>query len=752
MIANSKALDTLHRHPIATVLAVYVLLAVATSHPLATTPTDVLPGSNNSLLVAWMTSWVAQALPATPSALFAANIFHPDRAALLYSEPLIGVGLLAWPIWMVTGDVVATYNLTFVLTLVLSALSMFLLVREVLGSLAAATVAGVVFAFTTANYDSAARLQIVSGQWTPLLLFFLVRLWRQGRARDALGMSASAVMQGLSCQYYTLYLATLLVVLAPMLLLVRGDRELWGRRWRGMALSIVVAFLLLVPLYAAQGEHLQNVQTEKPLNVGALPQTSYWNVLSSNWLYGGRLGVEHTRYDDRYFLGFATLSLAVLGLVTAGWRRSGSFGPDDRYRWLAFLAAFGALAFLLGCGKFLPIPGAGDLPGPYTWLHEHVPGYDQTRVPSRFSMFVRLSVAVFAGLGAQILTRHLASTRPWLPLGVLVFALPLEHLSTPLATYRLPVGSSEPSVYNWLESLPAGTPILEYPMNPSRGRHWESLWVLQSARHWLPIVNGYSTNYPLAHYFILDQLVTMFPNIDSLRLVRALGVRYVVFHPDYGRYPEVRHAARRFERRLAAYSGNLELVKEFGDRGVFDSNLGALGGERIYRISPQEPPSVKVETDDWPRLEQDGWRCETLSRHSGCEAAFDGRLDTYFTTKVAQTSGDLVRLRLPRPVRLRGVSIVTGSYSHEYPRRLELFAETKGTLRLLADWKDLDSVEYLGDLLESPERASMDYSFEPVEVTVLLARIGPGVDGSRPLHHHVMHPWILPEIELLPAP
>ena len=47
----------------------------------------------------------------------------------------------------------------------------------------------------------------------------------------------------------------------------------------------------------------------------------------------------------------------------------------------------------------------------------------------------------------------------------------------------------------------------------------------------------------------------------------------------------------------------------------------------------------------------------------------------------------------------------------------------------------------------------MDYSFEPVEVTVLLARIGPGVnDGSRPLLHYVMHPWILPEIELLPAP
>ena len=185
---------------------------------------------------------------------------------------------------------------------------------------------------------------------------------------------------------------------------------------------------------------------------------------------------------------------------------------------------------------------------------------------------------------------------------------------------------------------------------------------------------------------------------------------------------------------------------------MFDADLGTLGGERVYRVLPEEPPSVKVETDDWPRLELDryGWRCETLSRHSGCEAAFDGRLDTYFTTRIFQTSGDLVRLRLSRPVRLRGVSIVTGRYSHEYPRRLELITETRGRRWRLADWNDLDSVEYLGDLLGSPERASMDYSFEPVEVTVLLVRIGQGVndDGL----HYVLHPWILPEIELLPAP
>lgn len=743
MSVSNKAREKLRRHSIVVVAMGYVAIAMATIHPLATTPSRVLPGNADGLYFSWATSWVAQALPGSLTSLFGANIFHPDATALLYGEPMIGVGLLAWPIWMITGDAATTYNLTFALTLALSAFTMFLLAREVLGSAPAAAVAGAVFAFTTANYDSAARLQIVSGQWTPLLLFFLVRLWRRGRTRDALGMSAAAVMQGLSCNYYTLYLATLLALLAPALLLLRGDPQLHRKRWRGVALALLVALLPLAPVYAMQSQSLGSVRSGKPLRVGALPQSSYWNVLSSNWLYGGRIGRGRVSYDDRYFLGFATLLLATVGLVAWARGRPEPDALEDR-RWLAFLAAFGILAFLLGGGKLLPIPGLAEWPAPYSWLHEHVPGYDQTRVPSRFSMFVRLAVAAFAGLGCLSLSRRLAGSGRLILAAALVLALPLEHVSVPLATYRLPAASSAPEAYTWLESLSERAAILEYPMNASRGRRWESLWVLLSARHWLPIVNGFGANYPLAHYFIQDQLVTTFPNIDSLRLVRALGVRYVVFHPDYGRYPEVRHAAGRFERKLPRYLDNLELVKEFDDRRVFDDDLGVLGGERIYRVLPEGPPSVKVETDDWPRLDQDGWRCETLTRHDGCEAAVDGSPDTHFSTGSFQRSGDLIRIRLPRPVRLRGVSVVTARFSHEYPRRLELFAQEGGTLHLLADWNHLDSVEYLRDLLESPERASMDYSFEPREVSVLLARIGPGADD-------VLHPWILPEIELLPA-
>ena len=67
MIVDGKTLDAPCRYPIATVLVIYILIAVATSHPLTTAPSEVLPGSNNSLLSAWITSWVERALPATSS-------------------------------------------------------------------------------------------------------------------------------------------------------------------------------------------------------------------------------------------------------------------------------------------------------------------------------------------------------------------------------------------------------------------------------------------------------------------------------------------------------------------------------------------------------------------------------------------------------------------------------------------------------------------------------------------------------------
>jgi hypothetical protein len=110
---------------------------------------------------------------------------------------MLAVGALAVPAYALTGSSVTTYNATLILTLALSALTMFLLGRELSGSAWAGVIAGASFASTTANYDSLARIQIVSSQWTPLTLFFLVRTLRSRRWRDGVGCGLAFALQWL---------------------------------------------------------------------------------------------------------------------------------------------------------------------------------------------------------------------------------------------------------------------------------------------------------------------------------------------------------------------------------------------------------------------------------------------------------------------------------------------------------------------------------------------------------------------------
>jgi hypothetical protein len=259
------------------------------------------------------------------------------------------------------------------------------------------------------------------------------------------------------------------------------------------------------------------------------------------------------------------------------------------------------------------------------------------------------------------------------------------------------------------------------------------------------LVNGYSSRYPLVHYFVQDQLVHSFPSVDSLRMLRTLGVRYVVFHPDHGIFPEMEEARDRFLRKLPRYRNNLKLVASFDDRLRFvDGGRVSLGGESVYQVLPDQRPAVLVETDDWHRVSREGWRCESSVASADCELAIDGRADTQFTTGRSQRTGDAIELRFSRSLRLRGVSLLVGRHAHEYPRRLQIIGLAGEDWYPLADWNSLDSVEFVRDLLDRPDRASLDYAFEPKEVSALILRIGPGTGA-------VLHEWVLPEVELLAA-
>lgn len=736
---------TIRRHGVAVLL--FVAVAVTSLAPLSTRPVGRLPDNADALSCAWAVAFVCHQALTAPWHLTRANMFHPDSAALFYQDPMIGPALLALPALLLGASATLAYNLLLVTTLVLAAWATYLLVLELVPSRAAAVVGGLAFAFTSANYDSVARIQILSSQWTPLTLVFLLRLLRRGRTRDGLAAGLCFALQGLSSNYYALFFATLLVGVVPWLWRLLPRPRAQHLPWRGLLAGLALAAALLGPLAWAQQAHLRSLHGVRVLRSGALPGSSWQQTLPGNWLYGRVLGPENVAYDDRYFPGMLPPLLAVSALALLSRRvrqRQLPLACADLAAVLAFLLAFGLLAFVLGCGRTLPLPWGGEGPGPYAWLHAHVPGYAATRVPSRFAMFARLTLSVGAALGAALLLARLRVGWPRrLAFATLVLLLPLEHWATPLRTWELPEGHSLPAVYGWLRGLPRDTVIFEFPPAPPRGRRAEALWVLLSTHHWRRLVNGYSSFQPPQHALVLDQALERLPTRGSVAVLRRLGVEYLVLHPDWSRnFPESEAALRRFEQEAARFPADLQRVASFDDRGVHAGPLGTLGGEQVWRLlpgaSPPPPPRLGTAT----RLSPLGWTCTSKPADGGCERALDGSLATAFSSLRGQRDGDFVRLDFPGPLTISGVALRVGGWPSSYPRQPDVLGLRAGRWERLAG--RYDAVAFLDLLLARDPQAGLELTFEPREVNALQIRLGPPPENAER--------WMQAEIEVYAPP
>ncbi len=122
-----------------------------------------------------------------------------------------------------------------------------------------------------------------------------------------------------------------------------------------------------------------------------------------------------------------------------------------------------------------------------------------------------------------------------------------------------------PEVYRWLATQPAGTPIVHLPMLDVYGLErrpafHESVYMVYSTHHWLPLVNGYAGIEP-AEYRRYRELARSFPAEEFLAAMRGIGVRYVVLHRggygpnQWARLEEALPAARETSLREVAFLG-----------------------------------------------------------------------------------------------------------------------------------------------------------------------------------------------------
>jgi len=343
-------------HP-AIVTAIYLIVTIVMTWPLATVIDRRIAGDlGDPLFACWVILWTGgqalRALRGDLSALAAywhGNIYHPAPLTVAYSEHFAPQMLQALPILAATDNVILAYNLLLTATFVLSALGVYLLVRDITGQPIAAFFGGLAFAFSPYRLDQYSHLQVLSTQWMPFTLYGFRRYVTSGRLRALAGGTAALIAQALSSLYYLAYFTPFAVACVLHDVATRGtlrDGRLWRHLLGAAAVALLVVGLFTWPYLRVRALTGMAVRDVGAIQLYAFDTHAFATITQRSKLLASAVKAR-PRIEGEGFLGFTILVFAGAGIAAAivraavpAWR---SAPAASWLRW-AFAAAFAAAA------------------------------------------------------------------------------------------------------------------------------------------------------------------------------------------------------------------------------------------------------------------------------------------------------------------------------------------------------------------------------------------------------------------------
>ena len=220
---------------------------------------------------------------------------------------------------------------------------------------------------------------------------------------------------------------------------------------------------------------------------------------------------------------------------------------------LGFFCVAAIIAWWLSLG---PEPRAFgrvfELPAPYGFLYEHVPGFDGLRVPARYAMVVTFMLTIAGALAIAPWLRGRRGT------ALVAIVSVLFLIEAPAAAFRLnAVGagrgyaapeprvyrpSRAPRIYQHVQRLPQEAVILEMPIGEPT---WDTFATYYSTTHWRPLINGYSGYFPRSYALVALGLQDPDRDPETARLtLLSSGATHVLLHERAYRPAEVEQITR----------------------------------------------------------------------------------------------------------------------------------------------------------------------------------------------------------------
>jgi hypothetical protein len=497
-----------------------VVIAVLMSWPLALhLGTDIAKDLGDPLLQAWQVAWIGHALVTSPLDLWQANTFWPYDDTLAFSDALVGyapVGLLAQAS---AHAALLGYNALFLFAYALAFLGAFLLARELGVGWLGASAAGAAFAYAPWKLTQNGHLHVLSSGGLPLALFLLVRGYRRGSRWTVLAGWLVAAWQmtlgftlGLQLLYLLVVVGLGLAVAVWRRWLPRPDRDVLVTTVIGALIFLVATGFMARPYLRVLDEHPEAKRTPAYVETFSPRPRSFLAAPEESWLLGDATKRARAPLpapaEMSLFPGFTICLLALVGALGSVFSR--------RLRIGLVLGTVACAVLSLGVRD---VDGPARYLTPYRFLFDFVPGWDGVRTPGRINTLTSLGLALLAGAGLCVVVRALRGRSPAAAVaaGVLGVGLVLVEGLGPLTH---PAVSPPPSAVR----VEFG-PQFQLPPNDSLYMYW-------STDGFPKIVNGFGGFDPTG-YDRLRKEVAGFPDARSVEALRALGVRTVLFHPEF---------------------------------------------------------------------------------------------------------------------------------------------------------------------------------------------------------------------------
>jgi hypothetical protein len=426
-----------------------VLTAILGRDVLAQLGTTIANDAGDPLLTAAILYWNAQHVPWT-DAWWQFPIYYPTGDTLAFSEHLLGLSVIATPIAWLTGNPLAAYNLTLLLTFPLCGMAMFALVYHLTRSAPAAFLAGLAYAFAPYRISNLPHIQMLASFWAPLALLGLhgfVRAAAPGRRWPWLALFGMCWALQAAANWYTLVLFSVFVALWVLwFVVVPGN-------WRALGLIAAAGGLGAVPLapivhryvtvHAFHGfersvEEMRTYSADVAAVLCAPPNLTFWG-----WLQVA------CRAEGELFPGVALFVLFVAAVVATarggGIPDAGATGAQRLPRSLSILRLVFVGIAALYCAVLASVVFIGPWRVDAAFIHISASAVDKP-----------LLIALAAGVAALLIALGAEVTRsPRSVIGFYLFAAVVTWLLAlgPIVT-MMGQPSGRPGPFVLLQSLP----------------------------------------------------------------------------------------------------------------------------------------------------------------------------------------------------------------------------------------------------------------------------------------------------------